>query len=382
MNIFNSLGSNYNLKFTLKALFAKNNSQDSRLLKSYLARKYKGRATLTYKGHHSLYLALKSLNLPKNSSVAINSFTCEVVKKAVVEAGFKPHFLDIDPQTLNFTPHLLLKALKSSSDGSKIKAVIIQNTLGFPCNIKAIQSICKKHKLKLIEDLAHSTSQTSTADAYVLSFSQDKIIDAVSGGAVVTKKVTKSNLQNVSRLYQLRDKLYPLFTLSIRTLYPIKLGKPLHALLKISRLLSQPIIKGKLIPRTLPNWYASLVRIQLKNLDADIKHRRQIALVYAKNIDPKLQSAQLVSLINQSTNIRYPIFTTNRQSLFKYLKAHKIYITDTWYDTVITPSGQYPSTQLISSSIVNLPTHKKMTLKKAKRLSSLVNQWKKSQLYK
>ena len=84
MNIFNSLGSNYDFNFVLTAL----TSYDDRLvyhteLKQFLQDKYGGDVTLLYKGREAIELALKSLNLAKDSYVAINGFTTGILAESI-----------------------------------------------------------------------------------------------------------------------------------------------------------------------------------------------------------------------------------------------------------------------------------------------------------
>lgn len=182
MSIFNSLGSNYDFKFVLKALFSKREGA----LKKFLEDKYKGQVTLTRKGRQAIELALSGL--PKGSSVAINGFTCFAVYEAIQKAGHKALYLDIEKGELNFSVDALRKT-------SNVKAVIIQNTLGSPCEIEKIAQICKENKIILIEDLAHCVGTRyesgveagTVGDFVALSFSQDKMIDAVSGGALIKK---------------------------------------------------------------------------------------------------------------------------------------------------------------------------------------------------
>ena len=105
MTIFNSLGSNYNLKYVWQSLFSDGHDQNRKLV-NFLEGKYNGKTILTYKGREAITLALKILNLPKESCVAINGFTCYAVYKAVNEAGFTPICLDLDEKNsdLNFSP--------------------------------------------------------------------------------------------------------------------------------------------------------------------------------------------------------------------------------------------------------------------------------------
>ena len=192
MAIFNSLGSNYNFEFVLRSLFTKDAGKSRAALLGLLRKKYSGDVVLTYKGREALTLCLELSKLPKESVVAINGFTCVAVYKAVEEAGYAVELLDNELGDLNFTAKILEEKLKKNP---QIKAVIIQNTLGYPCDIEEIDKICKKNNLVLIEDLAHCVGASYSSgmeagtigDFTCLSFSQDKMIDAVSGGALVIR---------------------------------------------------------------------------------------------------------------------------------------------------------------------------------------------------
>ncbi|MBI4091711.1 MAG: DegT/DnrJ/EryC1/StrS aminotransferase family protein, partial [Candidatus Levybacteria bacterium] len=231
MPIFNSLGSNYNATYVLKALFSIGSRKDIKNLKNLLEEKYQGKPILFYKGREALTFALKILNLPKKSEVAINGFTCVAVFNAIRYAGFEPLCLDLEETGgLNFTPESLENALKSNKN---IKVVIVQNTLGFPCDIEKIEKLCRNHKLILIEDLAHCAGTVykdgreagTVGDFVALSFSQDKIIDAVSGGALIVRNRKFTNAESSGAIVRhpegvvFKDRFYPLETYKIRFTY-------------------------------------------------------------------------------------------------------------------------------------------------------------------
>lgn len=388
MSIFNSLGSNYDFQFVFKALFA--TGQDSQLT-SFLEDKYQGKATLLYKGRQALELALKLAKLPEDSCVAINGFTCFAVYEAIKKVRLNAEYLDIEKGDLNFSAETLEKAIK---DNPSIKAVIIQNTLGYPCEIENISKICKEKNLILIEDLAHSigTKYSNGKEAravggfVVLSFSQDKMIDGISGGALISKASPEESFYQITLSKQIRDRFYPLFTYLIRTTYSFGLGKILHFILKKLKLLSGPMDGGESI-HLLPVWYHSLIESQFKNLNENLNHRKAIASIYAKLINPKFLSPKITEQISLSTNLRFPIFVKNRQSLINFLAENQIFISDIWYDAPIAPkkylaqtdySGQCPNAELASEEILNLPTHINVSEKDADRISNLINQWLKS----
>lgn len=396
MNIFNSLGSNYNLQYVISSLFSGNDKNSNVKLKEFLEKKYDGKVTLLYKGREAIRLSLRAMNLPEGSIVAINGFTCFAVYKAIVDEGLKVKYLDVDDRELNFSANTLKNALKNF----KIKAVIIQNTLGNPCDIDAIQKICKERNIVLIEDLAHSIGTKykdgreagTIGDFVVLSFSQDKMVDGVSGGALVIrdKKVqryTGVKVQDLTKKKQIVDRLYPLFTFLIRNLYGLKIGKILHAFLKKVHLLSLPMDGGEVL-HGLPDKHAQLALDGLKNLDMNLEHRKKIASVYIRMLDPKILFYSTKEQISNSNNLRFPVIVEKRENLIRNLKSFGIYISDIWYDAPVAPKkylkltdyiNQCPNAESISEKIVNLPTHINITDGDARKIADKINIWLKPQ---
>lgn len=389
MSIFNSLGSNYNFGFVLKALLAQNKKERKLELENFLSKKYGGEVLLTYKGREAIELALKSLNLNKDSCIAINGFTCFAVYEAIVKAGLNVDYIDIEKEDLNFSADGLKTKLK---ENPKIKVVIIQNTLGYPCEIEKIAKICKEKNITLIEDLALSVgtkyeggSEAGTiGDFTILSFSQDKMIDAVSGGALIIKNNKyKHKLNKIEVKDEIKDRLYPLFTYLIRTTYFLGVGKIVHFLLKMFNLLSKPMDSNSQI-KILPGWYCKLIKDGFDNLENNLNHRKKIASIYSENINRNILSYKLTKNILNSTNLRFPIIVKKRSFLIKFLKERNIFVSDIWYDAPISPKkymsqtsyiNQCPNSQKISEEILNLPTHINVSSEDALRISQLINKW-------
>lgn len=392
MSLFNSLGSNYNLSTVFNSLFSQNNRKYKKALEEYLSTKFNGMTVLTYKGRQAIEIALKLLKIPMGSFVAINGFTCFAVYQAIVNAGLNVDYIDIEKEDLNFSLEQLKDSLKKNP---QIKVVIIQNTLGYPAQVEKIAEFCKKNKVALIEDLAHSIGTTyqdnrkagTVGDFTVLSFSQDKMIDAVSGGALIARDARYfkrlSEFNKLEQKDETKDRWYPAFTYLIRNTYLLGFGKPIHAILKILNLLSKPM-DNILTTTTIAPWYCNLVKKEFNNLENSINHRRKISSIYSENIDKKVISSKLVKNIPNSTNLRFPIFVNNRIALINFLKKRNIFVSDIWYDAPIAPkryisqtnyNHQCPNAEVISGMILNLPTHKNVSEQDAKCISQLINQW-------
>lgn len=399
MNIFNSLGSNYNWFFVFDAWRVGRGAKHALELKSYLENKYQGRAILVYKGREAIELALRLLNLPKNSFVAINGFTCYACYQAIINAGCSVEYIDIEDSDLNFSPASSEIKLKENPN---IKVLIVQNTLGCPCDIEKIAEICKKNNIILIEDLAHSVGVIyknnaeagRIGDFTVLSFSQDKMIDGISGGALVVRNKNYQNIdfsepEKVSGRRQLKDRFYPFGTSIIRAAYQIGFGKFIHAGLKKINLLSRPMDNiGPMKPHDLPGWYCCLIRGQFDDLQENLKHRRRIASVYAENINSTVLPQGIVERISRSSSLRFPILINSRADLIQCLKRVGVYVSDIWYDAPIAPNrylgltnyqSQCPKAEKVCRRILNLPTHKNVSVEKAREISAVINQWIKSQ---
>jgi dTDP-4-amino-4,6-dideoxygalactose transaminase len=384
--IFNSLGSNYSTRFLYKSLFAEFKSEDQLKLKTYLENRYDGQATLLYKGREAIKLALQVLNLPKRSKVGITGFTCFVVCQAVMEAGYLPEFIDISRNNLNFN----IDELKKHPD---IKALIIQNTLGVTCDIIPIKEYCSKHGIFIIEDLAHSigskyengTESGKMGDMTALSFSQDKSVDAVSGGALIIRNsnfvtsITKFELIKVPTVLQKKDKFYPLFTYLIRNTYYFGLGRLIHYLIKKLQLLSNPMGEnGAIRFHELPAWYCGLILYQFTQLNTLLEHRNKIGEIYKSKLNQKLKGI-----------IRFPKVTNKRDSFIEYLKLNNIYISDIWYDVPIAPKkyfdkstytkGSCPNSEYVSERIVNLPTHINLNTVEANKICDIILKWQNTQ---
>jgi len=386
MAIFNSLGSNYNLRYVLRSLLSDISGQKVKL-KNFLQDKYGGKAILAYKGREALTFAFKILDLPQDSCVAINGFTCYTVYKSVHEAGLVAICLDLDEENsdLNFTVENLKKTLEQNKN---IKVVIVQNTLGAPCDIEKIAQICKEEKLYLIEDLPHCVGAKypngkeagTVGDFACLSFSQDKLIDAVSGGALIIRnkkyrKFQTPKFKNISWSQQFKDRFYPLFTSEIRSLYDLLLGKILHYFLKKMDLMSNPM-SGSYDCRLLPDWYCNLALMEFRKLKTQLNHRRKIARIYAKTLNKKILNSSINNKISLSANLRFSVFVNNRKDLIKFLKKSNIFVSDIWYSDV---APECPNAVEISHKILNLPTHINVSNKDALRISERINTWLKSQ---
>ena len=103
-------------------------------LSKFYSRKY---CLLTGNATTSLFLCLKSLNLPKNSKVMISNSACPHVPLSIYLAGLKPLFVDIDKKDLSLN---IKNIRKFYNNNKRVKAIIAIHAYGIPCQIDMISN--------------------------------------------------------------------------------------------------------------------------------------------------------------------------------------------------------------------------------------------------
>jgi dTDP-4-amino-4,6-dideoxygalactose transaminase len=139
-------------------------------------------------GTTAIELALKSLDV-KGKKVLIPSNTFFATSVAVTNAGASIELLDMEPKSFSIDYKDLERKLNP-----EIGAVIIVHIGGIISHdIKKIVSICKKHKVPLIEDAAHAHFSSNgkyhagtIGDIGTFSFFPTKVMTTGEGGMITT----------------------------------------------------------------------------------------------------------------------------------------------------------------------------------------------------
>jgi dTDP-4-amino-4,6-dideoxygalactose transaminase len=139
-------------------------------------------------GTAALHAALMAIGTKAGDEVVMPSFTFVATAEAVVLAGGKPVFADIDPETYTLSPKAFEKAITK-----KTKAVIPVDLYGLPADIKAIKEIASEKGIFTVDDCAQSHGATCEgkpagvlADLACWSLYAAKNIGTGEGGAVTT----------------------------------------------------------------------------------------------------------------------------------------------------------------------------------------------------
>jgi len=301
-------------------------------------------------GTAALNLALSLFDL-KNKEVLIPSLTFVSTAHAVILNGAKPIFVDVNPETLCLDEKQIQNSITKNT-----KAIIPVHFAGFPCNLTAIRSICKKNNLCLIEDAAHAIGSTfnnkkigAHGDAVCFSFHPVKNLAMPTGGAITINHKNHKKFRK-----QLESRRWCGISDRNNVDYDVhELGWNYY----------------------MNEFSAAIGLVQLKKLNEMIKTRKRIAKFYDREIN-------LENKIPYSTDCSYHLYwilVENRKQFRKKL-ANEGIETGTHYKPVHHMSyyknkKPLPITEKISNEIVTIPIHPNLTDNQLSKIVHFVNKF-------
>lgn len=142
---------------------------------------------LTTSCTHALELALLALGIGGGDEVVCPSFTFVSTANAVLRAGARPVFADIEETTLGLDPADIENRLTS-----RTRALLPVHYAGMPANMDGLLAIAKRSGLRVIEDAAQAAGSRyrgravgTLGDAGCFSFHETKNLSCGEGGALV-----------------------------------------------------------------------------------------------------------------------------------------------------------------------------------------------------
>lgn len=131
-----------------------------------------------------IQIAIKLLG--HGGEIITTPFSYVATTAAVIWENCTPVFVDINPDYLTIDETQIEAAITP-----KTRAILATHVFGNPCNIEAIETIAKKHNLKVIYDAAHAFGVTYNGksifeygDVSTCSFHATKLFHTGEGGAL------------------------------------------------------------------------------------------------------------------------------------------------------------------------------------------------------
>ena len=244
-------------------------------------------------GTDALTIALKALNLKKDSEVIIPSMTYCSTAFSIINANLKPVLVDVDFMKPTINIDRIIQKINK-----KTKVIMPVHLYGSVVDIKKIRNIIQKKKIYIIDDCAqaHGAKDNqgkkvgSLADISTFSLYPGKNLGAYGDAGIITT--------NSKRLYLIMRKLRNLGS-------EIKFKHELVGMNSRLDTLQAVILNHKL---------SKLSKLNLK--------RKKIA----DNYDKKINNKKILKLTYSKNSVyhQYVILVKKRNELIKYLKKSNI----------------------------------------------------------
>lgn len=323
----------------------------------YLGRGY---AIAVSNGTAALHLALACLDLKEGDEVILPSLTFVATANALLYAGGKPIFADIEgPENLNISAHEIERRITR-----RTKAIMVMHYGGYPCDMESIMSIARRRRLYVVEDAAHAPGAEyqgekcgTIGDLGCFSFFSNKNIVTGEGGLVFTRNKNLAEKVRTMRSHGMKSLSWDKYR---------------------GRLSSYDIERLGYNYRT-TEIQSALGLVQLRKLDRNNRRRKKLVEVYQK----ELHGIEEVFLpfSRSKDNPSYHIFpillapTIDRDKVMERLKDSGIQAS-VHYPPVHLFSlyckrfgfkvGMLPETEEVSRREVTLPLHPLMSVKDVK----------------
>jgi len=311
----------------------------------------------------AMFYIMRLLNLKKDDEVIIPSISFVGASNAIVDAGAKIVFCDVDQRTLNISFETFLDKVTD-----KTKAVLIIHYGGFPVeDIFTIRDYCNNHGIYLVEDSACSVASKyngihcgGIGNFGAFSFDAMKILVCGDGSMIYCRdpkdkerldKILYLGLESKSGLSSTVDSKWWEFDISSCS------------------------------SRNILNDITSAIGIeQLKKLNGFISRRKEIWDRYNEGLKSELWLQLPPTLLSNSTSSYYFYWVQTspklRDGLAKYLKENGVYTTFRYYPLHKVKyygyEGKLISSENASEMTLCLPIHQSLTNDEVDKIIGLV----------
>jgi len=140
-------------------------------------------------GRAALEVALRATGVRSGDEVIVPTFCCASIIPPIIAVGAEPVLADVGAD-LMLTPETVEAACTA-----RTRAVVVAHLFGNPAPIEAIEGVCRRRGLILIDDAAQALGARlngqllgTFGDAGIVSFGNGKVCFGVGGGILVSRE--------------------------------------------------------------------------------------------------------------------------------------------------------------------------------------------------
>jgi dTDP-4-amino-4,6-dideoxygalactose transaminase len=307
-------------------------------------------------GTDAIMLSLKAIGVKEGDEVITTPYTFYATIGAIVTAGAKPVFVDVQ-EDYNMDPNNIIKKITK-----KTKAIVVVHWSGRICDMKSINKISKKFKIPIVEDACHAIL-AKQGGVYAGNFGEFGCFSMHplknlniwgDGGFILT-----NNKNSYEKMMLLRN--HGLVGRNINKIfgYNSRLDT-IQAVVAIELLKKIKFITKKRIQNSLylDSKLRNIIFIQIKN-----RQKNNIEVFHLYEIRTKAKYRDdLVNYLRKKSidaKIHYPV-PMHLQPAAKYLKYKK---------------GDFPISENIAKTTISLPVHEFISRKDLDYISNSITEF-------
>ena len=307
----------------------------------------------------ALHLSMLISDVSIGDEVITTPMTFAATANAILHAGAKPIFVDVEKDSMNIDPSLIEKAISP-----KTKAILPVHFAGRPCNMDHIMEIAQKNNLLVIEDAAHAVEAKykgkkigNIGDMTCFSFYVTKNLVTGEGGMITTTNEEWSKKIKIRALHGM--------TSDARMRYANKSYKHYHVI--------APGFKYNMM-----DIQASLGIHQLKRLDKNFAIRKEIWNIYNKAFEnlpittpseekDTVHGRHLYTLLLDLDNLKISrdefLGEIVRENIGVGVHFISLHLQPYFKETFGLKKDDFPNSAFISERTVSIPFSAKLTEK-------------------
>jgi dTDP-4-amino-4,6-dideoxygalactose transaminase len=300
----------------------------------------------------ALHLSLLAFGIGRGDEVITTPMSFCATANAVIHAGAKPVFVDVEPDTGNVDAGLIEKAVTAGT-----KAIIPVHLYGQMCDMKKIREIADRRGLVVIEDAAHAIEAERDGvrvgllgDAACYSFYATKNIASGEGGAVCTDDSAAAELLRMLRLHGIDKSAIDRYTKRYRHWDMPVLGwkynmDNIHAALLVNQLdrIEEYWKKRDMLWRIYEEGLSGLKDIELLKPVAGARHARHLFTVL---VAPERRDEILASLQERGVGVA--------------VNYRPIHLLSYYRKEFGFSEGDFPRAEEIGARTISLPLYPKL----------------------
>ena len=348
---------NYEIKFSLRELLSAFFHHKCENLEFFKRQQF---MYGTSSGSSAIFVALKDIQKKGGlGEIICPNYSCKAIPRAILRAGFKPVFVDVD-KSLSLNIKELKKALNKNTKG-----IVFYHPWGFE-HSKKILKLIKKTKIPIIEDCAQIISRGigNWGDYGFFSFRTSKIIGVGSGALLLSKDKINVRLENPQKFLEFID----FIDLFFRSKF-FNWSKPRAIFSRIFEIIGA---------KKMGEFQKTLLYMRAKEVRGIISKRKE-NYFFLKRAAEKTKNFQIIKLENAGCPLYFPILCSrvdDKSNAIKLFRKEGVNAQGYYYhinsDYFKGKVFGKENANFFAKRILSLPLHESLSQKEIEKIAQAI----------